>query len=280
MQAVRIPEHSWELRQRWIAGLRRSGMLPLADTGRFALEIWKRWRENYRFRREHPLFMPPPISIMYDANRHVSLREYAKTGEIDARMIADRIARHCAESPERVLEWGCGPARILRHLPAMLPPDTQCYGVDYNASTIRWCSRAMPGIVFGVSGLLPPVPFTDVKFDVIYAVSVFTHLSEASQLEWARALREALSPNGILIITTHGERCLLKLLPQEKERFYRGDVVVRGGVREGTRCFVAYHPSRYVREKLFPDMEVLEDTSSIPGTHMRQDIWVLRRSAL
>ena len=31
-----------------------------------------------------------------------------------------------------------------------------------------------------------------------------------------RALKEALTPGGILIMTTHGERCMWALLPQER----------------------------------------------------------------
>ena len=53
-----------------------------------------------------------------------------------------------------------------------------------------------------------------------------------------------------MIFTTHGDACLDRLLPREQEQYRRGELVIRGGVREGKKCFLAYHPPRYVRERL------------------------------
>jgi len=50
----------------------------------------------------------------------------------------------------------------------------------------------------------PPLPFPDNSFDLIYAVSVFTHLSEEHQRTWLPELRRVLRPGGRLLLVDIG----------------------------------------------------------------------------
>src|ERR1043165_8053538 len=51
---------------------------------------------------------------------------------------------------------------------------------------------------------MSPLPYKDQMFDLIYSLSVFTHLSENHASQWLSEMNRVLKPGGILIITIHG----------------------------------------------------------------------------
>jgi ubiquinone/menaquinone biosynthesis C-methylase UbiE len=56
-----------------------------------------------------------------------------------------------------------------------------------------------------VSGLAPPLPFPDQTFDLVFGISVFTHLRESWQFAWLRELARTLKPGGLAIMTIMSE---------------------------------------------------------------------------
>jgi ubiquinone/menaquinone biosynthesis C-methylase UbiE len=72
--------------------------------------------------------------------------------------------------------------------------------------------RAIPNGAerFVVSGFSPPLPYPDDHFDVIYAMSIFTHFTEADQMAWLRELARVLTPDGMAVLTTSGETAMDK----------------------------------------------------------------------
>ncbi len=176
-----------------------------------------------------------------------------------------------------MLEWGCGPARIIRHLPGLLGPAWGVSGCDANRDTIRWCAAHLPGIGFDENGAAPPLPYPAGNFDCVYAWSVFTHLSATLHRAWAEELHRVLKPNGLLICTLNGAAARPLLLPAEQARFDAGELVVRGTVAEGTRCFLAYHPDPFVGGDLLRRFDVLEHVPAPNLFGERQDVWVARK---
>ena len=53
--------------------------------------------------------------------------------------------------------------------------------------------------------MTPPLSFESAAFDIVYSVSVFTHLDERLQDMWLDELFRILRPGGILIISVHGQ---------------------------------------------------------------------------
>ena len=114
-------------------------------------------------------------------------------------------------------------------------------------------------------------------FDIIYATSVFTHLSEEMHYAWMNELKRICKPNGIIFLTTHGDNCKPKLTEEELKIFEAGKLVVRGNVKEGHRTFAAYQPPQFMRE-LFKDFEILEHVTREPeGNYIPQDVWIVRK---
>jgi SAM-dependent methyltransferase len=99
---------------------------------------------------------------------------------------------------------------------------------------------------------VPPLGFPNDTFDLIYALSVFTHLGEVGQLSWIRELRRIARPGGYVLITTHGSApYYLRLLsPAQQAGFHDGQLVIDASGPVGSNQFSAYHPETYVRVTL------------------------------
>jgi SAM-dependent methyltransferase len=105
---------------------------------------------------------------------------------------------------KRILDFGCGPGRMLREF---LPEagTAEFWGVDIDAPSIEsLAADCSPPLQLKVSDPEPPLDFEDQNFDLIYAISVFTHLTDNS-IPWLIELHRLLKPDGILIATYQGE---------------------------------------------------------------------------
>jgi SAM-dependent methyltransferase len=265
-------------RQRIVSLLRKTRLLTLADRAMLLREVVRMHCANRRFLGEHPGFPVPPAALAYDAYNHVNWREYHDSGMLHARLIADLVREHLSGDVLKICEWGCGPGRVIRHLPETLADRTvELFGADYNPASVAWCRAHVPGVDFRHNGLEPPLPFESNAFDAIYAISVFTHLSAEAHRRWIEEVFRVVRTSGIVIFTTHGDACLDRLLPDEQQRYRGGELVGRGGVHEGSKCFVAYHPPAYVREHLLRDADLLAHLPSPASYQMVQDVWVARK---
>jgi ubiquinone/menaquinone biosynthesis C-methylase UbiE len=258
--------------------LRRIHLLPLADLVLLAWNVVRKLPANLRFRLSHAGVPVPPPHLSFDAYGHVDRGRYLASGERDARVITQIIERHLQRDGLRVCEWGCGPGRVIRHLERLLADrHPSIYGTDYNAETVEWCRTHFPGISFERNELSPPLAFEDDYFDAVYALSVFTHLSRERHFEWIAELKRVLRPGGIVILTTHSDAATDRLLVSELEQYNAGRLVVRGGVREGKKWYLAYQPSEFVRNEFFAGWELVSrDERRMFGT---QDVWVARKPA-
>jgi len=263
-----------------IDSLRRLGLLKVADTGLYAARRLRSGPGNRRFRRAHPDFETPPPHLAFDAYNHVDWQIYRDDGIRHASVIADLIAAELPSGELDVLEWGCGPGRLVRHMREALGGRIRrLVGSDYNRETIAWCRRHLHDIEFVENRLDPPLDLPDRSFDAVYNFSVFTHLSERAQLAWARELWRVLRPNGVLVCTTHGDRHRF-LLGSDSDRsaYSSGNAVVQGNYREGRKWFLAFHPPEYVRNRLLADFESVRGLDVDPErAGMTQQIWLARK---
>lgn len=220
----------------------------------------------------------PPLYLLWDAQSYTEYEKYKTSGEEAAahywRLIREHIEAGGGATC-RVCEWGCGPARIIRHLPELSrghPHPFEFYGTDYNRLSIEWCQRSLPNISFKRNRLAPPLDFEDAFFDVRYCRSVLTHLSEEMHYAWIRELARVVKPGGVLMISTQGLAGRERLMEGEKERFDRAELVVRELAEEGKLNYSAFHHPRFVRERLLPGFQILEHREG----RATQDIWIVR----
>lgn len=104
---------------------------------------------------------------------------------------------------KRVLDFGCGSGRVIRHL-LPLAPQCELWGSDIDRRCIQWDEQHLGPASFVVNGEVPPLPFEDGKFDLIYALSVFTHIS-THWASWLLELDRVLAPGGRIVATIMSE---------------------------------------------------------------------------
>ncbi len=100
----------------------------------------------------------------------------------------------------RILDFGCGWGRVARLLYKLTAVDN-IYAVDPWNESIALCKEHRLNCHLALSDWMPEsLPFA-VKFDLIFAMSVFTHLSEQTAQTALRTLRRHLDRNGLLVVT-------------------------------------------------------------------------------
>lgn len=256
-------------KQKLLSVARSLRLLPLLDAVRFMRVRAHNAEDNARFLNEHPEFDPPPLWWMHDMYRHTSYAQYWRTGRETAAGIAECIDRFIDAPRPRVADWGCGLARVIRHLPGHY----ERTGFDYNPNAIGWDAEHINDVRFLENDLMPPLPVEAESFDALYALSVFTHLSAEAHEKWIAEIERVLAPGGIFLGAFHMRPEAGQLLPGEQARFDAGDLVVRGAVKEGSRTYTAYHPERYLREQLLRGFDIVEGPTDFFG----QTLFVARK---
>ncbi len=148
--------------------------------------------------------------LRFRVGESLDAEEFLYVGRETARLLGETWAELGVElGPDLdkeldVLDFGCGCARTLRWL-VREHPKVRWAGCDVDAEAIAWCREHLPGYRFEVNPPLPPAPFPDAAFDVLYGISVFTHLDEAAQRAWVPEFHRLLKPGGVLLLSLHSE---------------------------------------------------------------------------
>ncbi len=142
---------------------------------------------------------------------------------------------------------------------------------------VEWCNEHLPFAEASVNDLSPPLPYGDATFDLVYAFSVMTHLSEALQHAWMRECRRVLKPDGYFLFSTLGDYFVSRdrLTPEERRSFEKGELVVLYERSAGSSLCSAYHPPDYVRREFAQGFDVV--TFRPAADDGRHDIHLLRK---
>lgn len=108
-----------------------------------------------------------------------------------------------------ILDFGCGCCRVLKDWP--ISEGQSIYGTDIDKPMVEWSRQAYPEFHFNNNDHLPPLPYTDGQFDLIYSISVFSHLRQDYARSWSKELERISAPNALLLLSLHGSH----LVPKE-----------------------------------------------------------------
>lgn len=177
----------------------------------------------------------------------LTMRSYLQKSGIDVGQIRN------------VLDFGCGSGRLLVGWHIIMP-QIQLYGCDLNPQLIDWAQQHLPqAIDCRLSNLNPTLPYQDQQFDMIYLISVFTHLSLETQKQWIREFKRILRKGGYLMVTLHGElyvRNTFELRSEHFRTFEHSGYVEEGQANvEGENRYRSFHRYDFVRD-LFEGFEI------------------------
>ena len=106
-------------------------------------------------------------------------KEYNRIGASCEQLIRGSLPADWWSDGRRVLDFGCGAGRVLRHF-STDAESGEFWGCDIDGASIDWCrANLSPPFRFFRNDELPPLPHPDQSFDLIYAMSVFTHLLDS-----------------------------------------------------------------------------------------------------
>lgn len=131
--------------------------------------------------------------------------DHINSGKRSAQFYVDLYNRVCGDfgDVDSVLDFGCGCGRVLSRMPSS--GGVRYYGIDLHDQALQWLRETMPHGVFSAGSAMPPVDIEAQKFDLIYSVSVLTHLTQEQERAWLDEWHRLLKIGGHLIVTFRAE---------------------------------------------------------------------------
>jgi SAM-dependent methyltransferase len=169
----------------------------------------------------------PPAILRYRVSELLSVSEFLRIGEGCASLIrqrADDMGIDMA-SAHRVLDFGCGCGRTIAWF--LRAYNGEFHGVDVDREAIDWCNKHLQPGHFLANAPIPPLPYPKGYFDVVYCLSVFTHLNESLQDLWIEELSRILKPGGVLLLTIYGKSATQGLNEEGRRALQSGGFVHR-----------------------------------------------------
>jgi SAM-dependent methyltransferase len=214
---------------------------------------------------DSPLPLPPPHLRMGYAEHDD--KSYLGGGRVSADRIRELAAAHGCDLSTRnnVLDWGCASGRTLRHF-AGGARSGEYWGADQDGASIAWAKENLcPPFRFVTCTAYPHFPFEDAKFDLIYGLSVFTHLEHLRDL-WLMEINRVLRRQGHAIFTIHDEHTARFMAEQQAPQWIPADLNLAEIARHdatiihGSRWFETYTflTGDHIRREWGRYFEVLE----------------------
>lgn len=139
---------------------------------------------------------------------------YRDSGLAHRQLIESLLPDDWSWTGKRALDFGCGVGRIMRQF-APESGEAEFWGCDLDRPSIEWLRANLePPFHFFASDDEPDLPQDDGFFDLVYAFSVYTHLTD----NWAAWLLEhhrVLADGGLLLVTFLGEGMTKALIDED-----------------------------------------------------------------
>lgn len=218
----------------------------------------------------------PPTKLIYQVAGSYEINWFLEAGRYAADTIVEVLAKNNYKLNEmdKVLDFGCGCGRVLRYWKDI--DTTEFFGTDYNPELIQWARNNLPFCDFSTNKLDPPLAYPDNSFDLIYTLSVFTHLNEDQQNAWLVELKRILKPGGLLFVTLHGDYYQDQLEGTDKQDYVEGKFVVVNTSVAGSNFCGAYHPKTYVKNSFSEGFRILDHIEQGARGNPSQDVYLLK----
>lgn len=214
-----------------------------------------------------------------DAN---SFRAQGASAFVKLERALEKYAGRSFDDFPTVLDWGCGCGRVSRYFSAR--PNVSLHGIDIDASNVAWCQENLSFATFTACSVDPPTPLPDESFDLIFGISVMTHLDEQDRVAWLAELARLARPGSYALLTTQGPSALCRSNADAgRVAKWRQVGMIDVGVSmaasalspEPERYIDCFLTPEYIRDRWSEAFEVVELLEGYIGN--AQDLVVLRR---
>ena len=164
----------------------------------------------FRFVATHTVFPDAYQAIQY----------YFQDGRTSAERLRAIIRQWLPDRPQgRLLEFASGYGCVTRHLLPLPLPGWEVTCADIHDEAVLFLQKLGAKAVPSAS---KPEALRLQPFDVVFALSFFSHMPDATFARWLQTLYSAVLPGGLLIFTTHGHFSLPHLgnPPFNKEGYW------------------------------------------------------------
>jgi SAM-dependent methyltransferase len=165
-----------------------------------------------------PIPLPIPPEVMVDRTGPMDagnpVEAFESTGRYHRDMIVDFLPADWDWSGRRTLDFGCGSGRVVRQF---LPEAEagEFWGCDLDRPSIDWLRANLePPFHFFATEEAASLPQEDGFFDLIYAISVYTHFTD-NWAGWMAEHHRVLKDGGLLLLSFLGEGMLHSLTGED-----------------------------------------------------------------
>lgn len=165
------------------------------------------------FRKETGIRVLPSKELRFNVHGSKDLYSFLDVGKRCANDINVILEKNGMgiNSFKNILDFGCGCGRTLIYLNRILklvaednPRTHDLCGTDIDAEAISYCQGNIPFAKFDTNDVMPPLRYSSGSFDLVYAISVFSHLNEEYNIKWMEELGRIIKTKGILLISING----------------------------------------------------------------------------
>lgn len=147
----------------------------------------------------------PSIQMRDKVRKSAILAEdFVLEGQQAFNALVDFLAKHGVpfdSSSGTIYEFGVGCGRIPRHF---IGRGIRFIGSDVDADLVEWCQQNLTdsgNFRYFVNSYNPPVPLENGSIDIVYSISVFTHMDVDAQIDWFNEMHRILRAGGHLAIS-------------------------------------------------------------------------------
>jgi len=190
---------------------------------------------------------------------------------------------------DNILDFGCSTGRVIRNLYSAY--EFNAFGCDPREESIKFNKQNFKNINWFQNNEAPPIQDNhSLKFDMVFAISVWSHFSSKLALKWFNEFSKLMNKKGRIIFTTHGTRSVyhfhhtLKKMSEEKalERLkvlrdggFHYMPYPSGGDLDNKHWGMAFISREWLESSIGDDWMIV---NCLPGMAMEnQDVYVLER---
>lgn len=254
------------------------GLSPLFDLLLFKFQYYKNLSRNLSYLNQNKNVSFPSDYYLYETYQ-LDYKQYIEDGDLSAKEILEWTLKYIDKGKINVLEWGCGVCRTTRHLHKYLPENSTVFACDINTEMINWSKANVSSVQFSVISHNPPTSYKPSFFDIVFCISVLTHIDRLQQEKWLEEMYRILKDNGVFLFTTHGSYYHKRLLPIELKELNREGIFTKHYSKRGHRLMSTYNNSDKLKITINKYFEILEFYDGVNNFAKvgGQDLWIVRK---